>query len=40
VLIGQLFPALQGCQDVTPTQAVELVENFTVLAADPMDPGF
>ena len=40
VLIGQLFPALQGCQDVTPAQAVELVENFTLLAANPMDPGF
>ena len=40
VLIGQLFPALQGCQDVTPEQAVELVENFTLLAVDPMDPGF
>jgi hypothetical protein len=25
---------------VTPAQAVELVENFTLLAANPMDPGF
>ncbi|MEA5452459.1 hypothetical protein VB780_28050 [Leptolyngbya sp. CCNP1308] len=37
--IGDLFESLQSCEDVSPEEAVALVESFTVLTADPMaDP--
>jgi hypothetical protein len=37
--IGDLFESLQACEDVSPEEAVALVESFTVLTAEPMgDP--
>lgn len=37
--ISQNFPAMSGCQDVAPEQAVALVESLTVLAPDIMGDG-
>ncbi|MBE9112613.1 hypothetical protein IQ273_24790 [Nodosilinea sp. LEGE 07298] len=34
--IGDLFEALQGCEDVTPEEAVALAESLTVLTGDSM----
>jgi hypothetical protein len=34
--INDLFPALQGCQDIDPETAVALVESFTLLTSEPM----
>ncbi|HIK45213.1 MAG TPA: hypothetical protein IGR64_10040 [Leptolyngbyaceae cyanobacterium M65_K2018_010] len=39
-LIGELFPALKGCQDLAPDQAVSLVESFTLLTTEPMGASF
>ncbi|MFQ4139682.1 hypothetical protein PGN35_025560 [Nodosilinea sp. PGN35] len=37
--IGDLFETLQGCEDVSPEEAVALAESFTVLTDEPMgDP--
>ena len=33
--ITELFPPMQGCQDLSPDEAVALVESFTVLTVDP-----
>lgn len=37
--IGDLFESLQGCEDITPEEAVALAESLTVLSADPMGEG-
>ncbi len=37
--IGELFQALQGCQDISPEEAVSLAESMTVLTADPIGDG-
>ncbi|MGF1570410.1 MAG: hypothetical protein ACFCVD_20440 [Nodosilinea sp.] len=37
--IGELFQPLQGCENITPDEAVALVESFTVLTADSIGDG-
>lgn len=37
--IGDLFPSLQGCQDLSPDEAVAMVESLTVLTPEMIGDG-